>query len=414
MKRTTHGQSENLFKGAEPGQPPSFNYRYLYYITHVDNIPSILENGVLSHELILSKSIKFSPIYNKEIVNRRENRKTPDDKSLWHYSNFYLQPRNAMMYQVKRNIGTDKIAVLACFRGAAYDTDGAFITDGNAASEATNFFPISQHNKVFKELSDVDGLEYWKEEDGSKRKMMAEILVPDSFSAENIHSILVSNKSSKDKVEAMIQTSKIKPKVIVDPKTFFEPDYFVPLTDYITLVKGDMFFSGFQTLTVSVNTKGVMGKGLASRAKYQFPDVYVNYQDACKSGKLKLGKPVIYKREVPMDIQLAEDPNQLDVLNNRTWFLLFATKDDWRNPASKEGIVNGLEWLLKNYEKEGITSIAMPALGCGLGWLEWSEMGPILCQYLSKMRIPVQIYLPAERPVPEDQLTTSFLLGNVQ
>lgn len=191
MKRTTHGQSENLFKGAEPGQPPPFNYRYLYYITHIDNIPSILENGVLSNELILSKSIKFSPIYNKEIVNRRENRKTPDDKSLWHYSNFYLQPRNAMMYQVKRNIGTDKIAVLACFRGAAYDTDGAFITDGNAASEATNFFPISQHNKVFKELSDVDGLEYWKEEDGSKRKMMAEILVPDSFSAENIHSILV-------------------------------------------------------------------------------------------------------------------------------------------------------------------------------------------------------------------------------
>ena len=51
----------------------------------------------------------------------------------------------------------------------------------------------------------------------------------------------------------------------------------------LTLVKGDMFFSGLQTLTVSVNTKGVMGRGLASRAKYQFPDVYIYYQDSCNN-----------------------------------------------------------------------------------------------------------------------------------
>ncbi|MHB8359949.1 MAG: DarT ssDNA thymidine ADP-ribosyltransferase family protein [Thermoplasmataceae archaeon] len=400
-----------LFKGAEPGQPPRFRYRYLYYITHVDNIKSIMENGILSHEKISYEKIAFTPIYKTEIVNLRRGKKTPDDKSLWYYANFYLQPRNPMLYLVKRGIGSNNIAVLACYRGPAYETENAFITDGNAASNVTNFYPVTKRNLAFESLKDVDGLDYWKEEDGTKRKMMAEVLIPESYPPAHIHSILVSNQSTKDKVEDLIKDIKLKPKIIVDPRTFFDPDYESKITENLTLVKGDMFFSGLQTLTVSVNTKGVMGRGLASRAKYQFPDVYIYYQDSCKNKKLRMGHPVIYKREAALDMQLADDPLQITDPNHQTWFLLFATKDDWRNPADKQGIVDGLEWLIQNYRSEGIKSLAIPALGCGLGWLSWNEIGPILCKYLSKMDIPVQLYLPAERPIPEDQLTKSFLLG---
>lgn len=62
-----------------------------------------------------------------------------------------------------------------------------------------------------------------------------------------------------------------------------------------------------QTLAVSVNTVGVMGKGLASRVKYQFPDVYVRYQDVCKTRELELGKPYLYKRESSLDSLLADE-----------------------------------------------------------------------------------------------------------
>ena len=54
-----------------------------------------------------------------------------------------------------------------------------------------------------------------------------------------------------------------------------------------------MFFSKMQTLTISVNIVGVMGKGIASRARYQFPDVFVYYQDLCKRKELKMGTPVV-------------------------------------------------------------------------------------------------------------------------
>lgn len=411
MSANSESSHKGLYKGAEPGEPPRFRYRYLYYITHIDNLSSILQYGVLSHDQINSRHVNFKAIYNSEIVSMRQEKMTPDGHSLWHYANFYLQPRNAMLYLVKRKYGTDNIVVLACYRGPAYEIPDALITDGNAANTGTSFFPISQRNKVFSNLREVDGLEYWNEEDGTKRKMMAEVLVPDNYSPEHIQAILVASQNVKGKVEAVISNQGVKPKVIPDPRTFFSPDYETQLTQNLSLVKGDMFFSGLHTLTVSVNTKGVMGRGLASRTKYQFPDVYIHYQDACRNRKLALGKPVLYKREAALDTQLADIPSLLDEPNNHTWFLLFATKEDWRNPASKEGIIKGLEWIVENYRKEGIKSLAIPALGCGLGWLKWEEIGPILCSYLSRLDIPVQLYIPAERPVPPEQLTKSFLLG---
>jgi len=171
-----------------------------------------------------------------------------------------------------------------------------------------------------------------------------------------------------------------------------------------------MFLSRMQTLTVSVNIVGVMGKGLASRAKYQFPDVYVFYQDLCKSGKLKMGKPYLYKRESSLDFILVDEPEKLPNFNLQTWFLLFPTKRHWRQFADIRGIEEGLKWLLNNYKDEGIRSLAIPALGCGLGWLEWGYVGPILCKYLSKMEIPVKLYLPMEKRIPDEQLDKKFLL----
>jgi len=172
-----------------------------------------------------------------------------------------------------------------------------------------------------------------------------------------------------------------------------------------------MFFSRMHTLTVSVNCVGVMGKGLASRAKYQFPGVYVTYQDLCRKRKLQLGKPYLYKRESSVDYQLAEDPATLSNANLETWFLLFPTKRHWREHADINGIKKGLQWLQDNYEGEGIKSLAIPALGCGLGKLEWRDIGPLMCNHLYTLDIPVEVYLPTERKVPEELLSKDFLLA---
>lgn len=171
----------------------------------------------------------------------------------------------------------------------------------------------------------------------------------------------------------------------------------VKLTENLLLIEGDMFFSRMQTLTVTVNTVGVMGKGLALRIKEQFPDVHVKYRKLCKDKILKMGSPYLYKREIPF-------------LNLQTWFLLFPTKADWREKSDLEGIERGLKWLVDNYKKEGIKSLAIPALGCGLGRLSWKTVGPIMCSYLQKLDIPVRLYLPLERRIPDEEISKEFLL----
>jgi hypothetical protein len=153
-----------------------------------------------------------------------------------------------------------------------------------------------------------------------------------------------------------------------------------------------------------------MGKGLASRAKYQFPDVYVRYQDVCRKRHLRMGVPYLYKRESSFHEALADDPGSFTE-GQETWFLLFATKDDWRENASLEGIVRGLAWVQEIFEKEGIKSLAMPALGCGLGNLSWADVGPLMCQRLGALGIPVWIYLPAGKTLKHEWLTPEYLLG---
>ncbi len=192
---------------------------------------------------------------------------------------------------------------------------------------------------------------------------------------------------------------------------FFQPTWRSSVTQHMSLVEGDMFFSTMQTFTVSVNTVGIMGKGLATRAKYQFPDVYVVYQDACRSKKLQMGKPYLYKRESFVDEELADEPSSLSTPNSSKWFLLFATKKHWRENSDIAGIEQGLQWIKDKYKTQGIESLAIPALGCGLGGLDWKDVGPLICQYLVTLNIPVAIYLPREKEIPPEHLTSKFLLG---
>ncbi|HRE46672.1 MAG TPA: macro domain-containing protein [Aggregatilineales bacterium] len=89
---------------------------------------------------------------------------------------------------------------------------------------------------------------------------------------------------------------------------------------------------------------------------------------------------------------------------------MFPTKRHWREHSDIEGIERGLEWIITHYETEGITSLALPALGCGEGKLRWEDVGRLLCRYMAKLPIPVYIYLPREQDIPPEQLTGVFLL----
>jgi hypothetical protein len=124
-----------------------------------------------------------------------------------------------------------------------------------------------------------------------------------------------------------------------------------------------------------------------------------------------MGKPYLYKREASFEDELIDEPGNHTSANGVKWFLLFATKRHWRENSDIIGIEEGLRWLGSTYQTEGIRSIALPALGCGLGNLDWKDVGPMMCRHLAHMKIPVAIYLPREREIPQQLLSKDFLLG---
>jgi hypothetical protein len=382
--------------------------RQLHYITHLDNIPSILQRGILSHERVERDKVGYTRIYDEEIVANRQERAVPDGKSLWSFANLYFQPRNPMLFRVICEKSSDDIAIVAV-RANIIQEPGVFVSDGNAASGPTRIFLASQDRESVSRIAKETDKEWWTEADGSKRRIMAEVLVPGEVSPDFIEAIYVASHKARDKVEAAVKVPSLS--IIPEPKMFFQPPSRVKLTERLSVLEGDLFFSRMQTLTVSVNIVRVMGAGLASRAKYQFPDVYVSYQDLCRNKTLQMGKPYLYKRESPLDLELADEPSTLSNANSETWFLLFPTKRHWKEKADISAINKGLEWLQENYCKEEIKSLAIPALGCGLGWLKWEDVGPILCRSLSSLEIPVQLYLPAERKIEDKYLTKEFLLA---
>jgi len=381
----------------------------LYHISPIENLQSILREGILSHAEVQRRGIPFTPICNAVIVETRQQRMAPDGKSLWHFANLYFQPRNAMLYRVVKERKEKGVIVLA-LKPQVLEI-ASFISVGNADSPLSVILPKDEGLRTLQEKEIWERLqrEWWAQEDGSKRLMMSECLIPERVPPEYIQTIYVADRGDAEKVREILGPMAERIPVVPEPPMFFRPRQQWKVTDTLFLVDGDMFFSHMQTLTVAVNTVGVMGKGMAFRTKCQFPDVYVKYQEVCRRKILVMGRPHLYKREASLEQELAEGP--LPEANETCWFLLFPTKRHWRERSDINGIEEGLRWVREHYKTEGIHSLAVPALGCGLGGLDWCDVGPLVCRYLADMEIPVAIYFPREKKEPPECLMPEFLLG---
>ncbi|MEO0140833.1 MAG: macro domain-containing protein [candidate division WOR-3 bacterium] len=159
----------------------------------------------------------------------------------------------------------------------------------------------------------------------------------------------------------------------------------------LIIKKGNIFESQVQTLVNSVNCEGIMGKGIALEFKKRFPEMFRDYEDKCKKGLVRLGQPYLFKQITP------------------PWILNFPTKKRWRSLSRIQDIEDGLIYLRDHYREWGITSLAVPALGCSNGKLDWCVVGPLLYKYLSQLDIPVEIYAPLD--ANEAELDIEFLRG---
>lgn len=189
--------------------------RALYYITHIDNLPSILITGILSHARIRAEGVRYTPIYNVDIVNKRRNKYTPTGESLWHYVNLFFQPRNAMLDSLvnprySENHGTRRNLAVLGVANTVLQEQGVFITDGLAADDLTRIYPRSEGLKILQaqqEMLKSDKWISWYDSDEVKRQLMAECLVPNQVNPGHIKRFIVFDQSIANSLQNRLSFS---------------------------------------------------------------------------------------------------------------------------------------------------------------------------------------------------------------
>lgn len=154
-----------------------------------------------------------------------------------------------------------------------------------------------------------------------------------------------------------------------------------------SFVKGNIINSSKEAVVNTVNTVGVMGKGIALEFKQVYPQNYELYKKACAIGNVKIGQMLI------TETHLYENPK---------FIINFPTKKDYKHPSKLQYITEGLIDLKKRIIELNIKSIAIPPLGCGNGKLKWTEVKPLIIEALIDLQnIEVEIYEPSESAYTE-------------
>ena len=150
----------------------------------------------------------------------------------------------------------------------------------------------------------------------------------------------------------------------------------------IELTTGNLLDADVEALVNTVNTVGVMGKGVALMFKEAFPENFKAYEAACKRKELRVGRMFVTERHQFIGPKF--------IIN-------FPTKQHWRNPAKLEWVEAGLEDLKRVIVENGIRSIAIPPLGSGNGGLNWSDVRKKIEAALAALPIRVVVYEPTSK-----------------
>lgn len=159
----------------------------------------------------------------------------------------------------------------------------------------------------------------------------------------------------------------------------------------IELTRGNLLEADVEALVNTVNTVGVMGKGIALQFKKAFPENFAVYKKACDAKELHPGKMLVVENR--------------ELTGNPRFIVNFPTKEHWRGRSRMKDIESGLEALIEEVQSRGIKSIAVPPLGCGNGGLKWSEVLPRIEKAFSDLAdVHALVFEPIRAPSPRKMI----------
>lgn len=151
----------------------------------------------------------------------------------------------------------------------------------------------------------------------------------------------------------------------------------------ISFMKGNLLEAEVEAVVNTVNTVGIMGKGIALMFKERFPKNFEEYVRACKKKEVRIGKMFV---------------TDSDELFGPKWIINFPTKTHWRVRTQLNWIQEGMNDLVQTIVERNIRSIAVPPLGCGNGGLEWHSVRPIIVAALEGVPdLDARIYEPTRK-----------------
>lgn len=156
----------------------------------------------------------------------------------------------------------------------------------------------------------------------------------------------------------------------------------------ITETEGDLLAARVQALVNPVNTVGVMGKGLALQFRRAYPAMFKSYLQALQQRTLRIGTVQVWptgRTSPPL------------------WIINVPTKQHWRQPSRLAYVQSGLAALVEAVNQHAISSIAVPALGCGNGGLPWEQVRQLIAQTFANLPdLDVRLYRPGVTDISQD------------
>lgn len=148
---------------------------------------------------------------------------------------------------------------------------------------------------------------------------------------------------------------------------------------------GNLLKAPVDALINTVNTEGVMGKGIALQFRQAYPKMYDEYAAACEAGLVRLGEVTVFDNGA--------------IGGGPRWIINFPTKGHWKSHSKLSDIESGLRSLIQVVQELQIKSIAVPPLGCGNGKLNWADVRPLIERAFSQVPdVHAHVFPPSGTP----------------